>query len=293
MKVKKCNKCNLINRESDKFCVSCGNPLENDAIEQEPINDTHSNEEPKDPLNPMKTFWRVIKILITAFFLFATIYSQENIFLIFAIIPGISLLDELINLKYPEDKRYVGFLHPSRKFKLYGLTLIFLNALTVGNITNLFDSEPVEEPVIEVGYGYEIENGYEYIEPISVDEMKMRVKAEIDKQTTDYEYLTVEEKGDQFEINFDITSIDNVNDAATLFKSIVNNLTISKANYSYIKDLSAHFYYNGEYLYTARLYNLFLIDVISLEQDGYFYDSNSNMTVLFKTLSETNFEFPS
>jgi hypothetical protein len=161
------------------------------------------------------------------------------------------------------------------------------------NLSNQEDTAiPVEETEQETTYQYDVEAGYEYIEPISVDDMTMRVTTQIEKLTTDYEYLTVEEMDDQFIINFDITSIDNIKDAAALFKSIVNNLTISKANYLYIKDLNAHFYYKGEYLYTARLYNLFLIDVISLDQDGTFYDSQSNVSILFKTLKDPEFTFP-
>lgn len=292
MKVRKCKSCKLMNHEKDRFCVFCGTPLEGDAIEQDPINITPSPEEPKDPLNPMKTVWRAIKILITVFFLFATIYTQDMIFLFGVIIPGISLLDELINLKYPEDKRFASFLHPTRKFKLYGLTLIFLNALSLGNITNLFVNEPTEEPVIEVGYEFEIEPGYEYLEPISLEDIQEKVNYKISDWTSDFEYLTLEEVNGQYTVDFDITNINNVDDAIDIFKKIVRHVYKDDTLYPYIKDFRTHFYFEGEYLYSTRLYNLFLKEMMDIDKDSSFYDRRSDTSVRLWTIINDEYEFP-
>lgn len=292
MKVRKCKKCKLMNHESDRFCVFCGNPLEGDATKQETIKLHRSYEEPVDPLNANTKIWRVIKIMITVFFIFATVYSKELYFLIGVIIPGISLLDEFINRQYPEDKSMVGFLHPSRKFKLYLTAFMVFNAASFGYFSNFNTEEPTDEPTVDVGYEFEIEPGYEYLEPISLEDMQEKVNYRISDWTSDFEYLSLEEENGQFIVDFDITNINNVDGAINIFKKIVKHVYEDETLYPYIKDFRAHFYYEGEYKYSARLYNLFLKDVMNIEKDSSFYDRRSDSSVRIWTIIYRAYEFP-
>lgn len=74
-------------------------------------------------------------------------------------------------------------------------------------------------------------------------------------------------------------------------RSIVDNMTRDYDTYAYTKELNIDFIDVDEVFAQTRLYNLFLIDVVDLEKDGVYYDKENDMTVLFKTSQERNFDF--
>jgi hypothetical protein len=154
-----------------------------------------------------------------------------------------------------------------------------------------FEGDFSFEEVYEEVYEYEIEPGYEYIEPVALVDMQARIENVILNSTSNYEYLILEEMDDQYIVDVDITDIDNVDDAVNLFVELVENMYDSESVYLYVRDFKVHYYYEGEYLYSARLYNLFLKDVILIETDATFYDSRSNISTLMVKIMYEGFTF--
>ena len=171
-------------------------------------------------------------------------------------------------------------------------TFVVLQLWNMSDMTPYIRESIESNPPVEESYEYVIEPGYEAIEVISEEEMQSRIETHVSRYTEDYDYITVTEEDDQFYVNFDINKIGDRFEAGKLFKSIVGSISRDYDTYAYVKDLNAHFYNEGTYLYSTRLYNLFLVDVISLNKDGEFYDERSNLNINFKTSQDTNFEFP-
>lgn len=275
---KRCKNCNAILHDDENYCLFCGTKQE----EITPIIQTVEDDTKiKKPTHNPK-FLRIVLFVVLGII---ALFLQSNLFNIIAIIISLKLYNDQNknNLKNTQTK--ATFAQKTLTISVVILFFVFgLIGVNIFNIDNTVEDIPEE-------YTYEIEQGYEYIEPITVDDMTKRLEVQIRKVTDNYEYLTLDELDDQFIVNFDITNVSDRKEAIRVFKQIVNNLRFSEMNYPYIKDLNVHYYSNGEYLYSARFYNLYLKGMNSIESDGVFYDYQSNLSVLFKTLDE-GFEFP-
>ena len=276
---KRCKNCNAILHDDENYCLFCGTKQEEIEL---PKTDLESSTKPMK-----KGIYSIIRLiggfllLITGAIIGSRILSSIGIVLIVA----------FVNSKFTKrSDTNVKNMSGNQIASIAIVVVVVLIGLFSMNWSNVIDTE-YEQDIQSEEYTYEIEPGYEYIEPISVDDMTKRLEVQINKVTDSYEYLTLEEIDDQFIVNFDITNVSDRKEAIRVFKQIVNNLRFSEMNYPYIKDLNVHYYSNGEYLYSARFYNLFLKGMNSIETDGVFYDYQSNLSVLFGTLDE-GFEFP-
>lgn len=283
----KCIYCQNLNPSQNNFCEHCGRPLNKYAINEV--------EEPTIVKNKYRfghIMWLITKLVIMILFIGYAITEQDIptklSALFIGIIPLVSFFEEfvLFRKRISENKRII--VTPSRI-----LMVVFVVLMGVGlSIQYLepyidFEGDFSFEEVNEVVYEYEIEPGYEYIEPVTLDDMQARIENVISLSTSNYEYLILEEMDDQYIVDVDITDIDNVDDAVNLFVELVESISATDSVYLYIKDFKVHYYYEGEYLYSARLYNLFLKDVILIETDATFYDSRTNIsTLMYKILYE-------
>lgn len=278
MNEKRCKNCNAILHDDENYCLFCGTKQE----EITPIIQTVEDDTKiKKPTHNPK-FLRIVFFVVLGII---ALFLQSNLFNIIAIIISLKLYNDQNknNLKNTQTKATF-----TQKALTIGVVILFFVFGLIG--VNMFNIDNTVEEIPEE-YTYEIEPGYEYIEPITVDDMTKRLEVQIRKVTDSFEYLTLDEFDDQFIVNFDITNVSDRKEAIRVFKQIVSNLRFSEMNYPYIKDLNVHYYSNGEYLYSARFYNLFLKGMNSIETDGVFYDYQSNVSVLFETLDE-GFEFP-
>lgn len=281
MSEKRCKNCNAILHEDENYCLFCGTKQEEISL---PINEVEETPKPKKKgIHPA--------VSLIAGLLLQIVGAMVGSRILTAI--GVVLLVTFVNNRFTKknnnnnnNKNMSG----NQIASIAIVVVVVLVGLFSMNWSNIVDTE-YEQDIQPEEYTYEIEPGYEYIEPITIDDMTKRLEVQIRKVTDSYEYLTLDEQDDQFIVNFDITNVSDRKEAIRVFKQIVSNLRFSEMNYPYIKDLNVHYYSNGEYLYTARFYNLFLKGMNSIETDGVFYDYQSNLSVLFKTLDE-GFEFP-
>jgi len=275
---KRCKNCNAILHDDENYCLFCGTKQEETTPIIQTVEDDTKIKNPK--YNP-----KFLMIVLFVVMGIIAVFLQSNLFNIIAIIISLKLYKDQNknNLKNTQTKATFA----QKILTIVVVILFFVFGLIGVNMVNM--DKMVEDLPEE--YTYEIEAGYEYIEPISVDDMTKRLEVQILKVTDAYEYLTLDVLDDQFIVNFDITNISDRKEAIRVFKQIVNNLRFSELNYPYVKDLNVHYYSNGEYLYSARFYNLYLKGMNSIESDGVFYDYQSNVSVLFETLGD-GYEFP-
>jgi hypothetical protein len=283
----KCIYCQNLNYSQNNFCEHCGRPLNKHTINQ-----VDEQTISKSKYRFGHIMWLITKLVIMVLFLGFGIVEQEISTKLSAIfigtIPLVSFFEEFVffRKRIRENKRIL--VTPSRILMaifivLFGLGLSIQFIEPYIDFNGDFSFNEINEKV----YEYKIEPGYEYIEPVALDDMQARLEAVISYSTNNYEYLILEEIDDQFIVDVDITDIDNVDDAVDLFVELVKYISDLDTVYPYIKDFKVHYYYDGAYLYSARLYNLFLKDVILIETDATFYDSRSNIsTLMYKILYE-------
>jgi len=275
---KRCKNCNAILHDDENYCLFCGTKQEETTPIIQTIEDDAKIEKPTHNTKFLRIVFFVVLGIIALFL-------QSNLFNIIAIIISLKIYKN-------QNKNNLKNTQTKATFSQEALTIIVVIVCFVFGLLgiNMFNVDNNVENIPEE-YSYDIEPGYEYIEPISVDDMTKRLEVQIKKVTESYEYLTLDVIDDQFIVNFDITNVSDRDNAIRMFKQIVSYLHSSEANYPYIKDINVHYYYEGEYLYSARLYNLYLKEMINIGDDGVFYDYQSNLSVLFKTIDE-GFEFP-
>ena len=278
MSEKRCKNCNAILHDDENYCLFCGTKQEESTPIIQTIEDDTKIEKPTH--NPK--FLRIVLFVVLGII---ALFLQSNLFNIIAIIISLKLYND-------QNKNSLKNTQTKATFSQKALTIIVVIVCFVFGLLgiNMFNIDKTVEDIPEE-YTYEIEPGYEYIEPITIDDMTKRLEVQISKVTDSFEYLTLDEFDNQFIVNFDITNVSDRKEAIRVFKQIVNNLRFSEMNYPYIKDLNVHYYSNGEYLYSARFYNLYLKGMNSIETDGVFYDYQSNVSVLFETLGD-GYEFP-
>jgi len=179
--------------------------------------------------------------------------------------------------------------HKSRVRRMIVMTTLIFVSLTIVigylNTIELPDSRKKER------YEFEIEPGYGFVSPISILEMTSRMNKAISSVTEDYVNLEVVDNYYQFFVNVDIKTTNDFRDAEDTFRKLVDVLYTTDKYYSYLTDFHVHFYHNDDYVYSARILNIFLTEEISLDNDGTFYDVKSNTTVLFKILLDKKFTF--
>jgi len=268
MSEKRCNSCNEVLEEGENYCLFCGTK----QIEIKPKN--VKNQDIK------KIRGQSVFQLVSAFVLLI-IGSTYGSKILFAV--GIFLIVSYTRSKFDNKDKYKA----SRISNVLIITVVVL-VFIFG--FNWFGSE-IENDNSNGSYSFEIEPGYENISLINKDEMTKRLNAQIRKVTESYENLTLVEVNKQYSIDFDITNISKRDTAIRMFKQVVSYLYSSETSYPYIKDISVHYYYEGEYLYSARLYNLYLKEFVNIDDDGVFFDYSSNMGVLLKSLKE-GYVFP-
>jgi hypothetical protein len=287
----KCIYCQNLNPSQNNFCEHCGRPLNKHTINQ---SEEHTLNKSKYRFGHI--MWLITKLVIMIFFIAYAITEQDFptklSALFIGIIPLVSFFEEFVLFRkhIKENKRVI--VTPSRI-----LIVVFVALMGVGlSIQYLepyidFEGDFSFEEIYEEVYEYEIEPGYEYIEPVALEDMQARIENVILNSTSSYEYLILEEMDDQYIVDVDITDINNVDDAVNLFVELVENMYDSESVYLYIRDFKVHYYYEGEHLYSARLYNLFLKDVILIETDATFYESRSNISTLMVKIIYEGFTF--
>jgi len=287
----KCIYCQNTNPSQNNFCEHCGRPLNKHTF-----NEIEDHTQDKSKYRFGHIMWLITKLVIMIVFIGYAITEQDIptklSALFIGIIPLVSFFEEfvLFRKRIRENKRII--VTPSRILMVIFIVL-FGFGLSIQYLEPYIDFEGdfSFEEVIEEGYEYEIEPGYEYIEPVALEDMQARLENVIGQSTSNFEYLILEEMDDQFIVDVDITDIDNVDDAVYLFNELVESIYETDSIYLYIKDFKVHYYYEGEYLYSARLYNLFLKDVILIETDATFYDSRSNISTLMYKIMYEDFTF--
>jgi hypothetical protein len=285
----KCIYCQNLNSSQNNFCEHCGRPLNKHTI-----NEGEDYTRKKSKYRFGHIMWLLTKFVIMIIFIGYAITEQDIptklSALFIGIIPLVSFFEEfvLFRKRIRENKRIL--VTPSRILVLV-FVVLFGFGLSIQYLEPYIDFEGDFSFKEVYEYEYEIEPGYEYIEPVALEDMQDRLENIISLSTSSFEYLILEEMDDQYIVDVDITDIDNVDDAVDLFVKLVRNISESDPVYPYIKDFKVHYYYEGEYLYSARLYNLFLKDVILIETDATFYDSRSNISTLMVKILYEDFTF--
>lgn len=286
MNEKRCKKCNALLPDGENYCLFCGTKQEETQVVIQQENNQKNTIINKDQRNKKVIFYLLILVLSIGFIQYG-IMSKDNFYIGIGMLGFPVVIYFLIQSYKLYDKHIVKKKEQNNLEKLVGFIVLVVFLLGRTYISDLLDEHSIKPQK----YTYEIEPGYEYIEPITAEDIQFRLDSQIQKVTDAYEYSYIEEVNDQFIIDIDIMSTNDRKEAAGMFTKLVNYLYHSKANYPYIKSLNVHFYYDDNYLYTARLHNLFLKEVIKLNTDGSFYDAQSNVSVLFKTLNE-GYTFP-
>lgn len=277
MSEKRCKSCNAILLESENQCRYCGTKQE----EAQPIIQQENKQK-----NNNRIFYSLILLVSFGFILFG-IMMKNNLLLGIGLLGLPIILYMLVKLYKAYQKHIVNKKKLSNFEQFVGFIVLVLFVLGRMYLSDLLDEHSIKPD----GYSYAIEPGYEYIEPITTKDIQSRFEAQIQKITDQYEIAYIEEVNEKFIIEIDIMVTDDRKEAVEIFTKLVNYLYVSKANYPYIKSLSMHYYFDNEYLYSARLHNLFLKEVIKLETDGTFYDAQSDVSILFRTLKE-GYTFP-
>lgn len=286
MSQKRCKKCSALLPEGENYCLFCGTKHEETQTVLQENNKQKTNVEVKNQRNKKVIFYSLILIVSISLILYGIMY-EDNFYLGIGLLGFPVMIYFFIQFYQYYDKNIVKKKKLNNIEKLIGLIVLVLFILGRLYLSNLLDENSIKQD----NYSYEIEPGYEYIEPITADEIQSRVEAQVQKITDMYEFAYIEEVNDQFILDINIMEITNQDDAVEMFTKLVNSLYLSKANYPYIKSLYVHYYSNDDYLYTARLHNLYLKEVIKLDTDGSFYDAKSNVSVLFRTL-KAGYTFP-
>jgi len=280
MSEKRCKSCNAIIQDGENYCLFCG-------TKQDEIVQTNPDYEEEIRIEKANKKAMILRTLMFICLGIIALILQSNLFNIIAIMISYKMYKDRNKNISGKDQIKIKSTFKQKVFIL-GILAFYI---TLGIIAfNLINTKyTVEEESEE--YTYEVEPGYEYIKPIKVDEMTNRIEIQIRKATENYENITAQEINDQFIISFDIHEVSYRDEAIQVFKQIVSNILSSNINYPYIKDLNVHYYNKGDYLYSARFYNIFLKEMNHIETDGEFYDYQSNLSVLFKTL-DAGFKFP-
>ncbi|MDP3445404.1 MAG: hypothetical protein Q8T08_21305, partial [Ignavibacteria bacterium] len=143
------------------------------------------------------------------------------------------------------------------------VTIVISLFVILISVMGYFNTVSTPDSVKKEKYEFEIEPGYGFVSPISVLEMTSRMNKAISSVTEDYANLVVEDNYAQFFIEMDIHTTDDFRDAADTFRKLVDVLYTSDKYYSYIQDFQVHFYHNDQYVYSARILNIFLKEEVS------------------------------
>ena len=288
MKRVRCNNCHTISYTDDKYCMFCGTEF-----------DKNLERKPSNIMFTMDSFFLVIKIIAVILICVIGFVKEVELQVLIYVTMFIELFIYYLEMVVRERKRNKPRLetkitkkvddHKSRVRRMVVTTTLIFVSLTI--VIGYLNTIELPDTRNKDGYEFEIEPGYGFVSPISVLEMTSRINNVISSVTEDYDNLVLVENYTQFNVNVDINTTDNFRDAEDTFRKLVDVLYTSDKYYSYLTDFHVHFYHNDEYVYSARILNIFLTEEISLDNDGTFYDVKSNTTVLFKTLLDNKFTF--
>jgi len=288
MKQVRCKNCHSINYFDDKYCMFCG--TEFDKNEEQRLSSFQFT---------IDTFFLVVKITTVILICIIGFLKEIELQVLIYATMFIELFIYYLERVVRERKRKAPQLqtniskkvddHKSRVRRMIVMTTLIFVSLTIVigylNTIELPDSRKKER------YEFEIEPGYGFVSPISILEMTSRMNKAISSVTEDYVNLEVVDNYYQFFVNVDIKTTNDFRDAEDTFRKLVDVLYTTDKYYSYLTDFHVHFYHNDDYVYSARILNIFLTEEISLDNDGTFYDVKSNTTVLFKILLDKKFTF--
>jgi hypothetical protein len=291
MSEKRCNTCHAKSITDDKYCMFCG--TEFSKIEDRGKAQTRFN---------IDKFFLVTKIIVGILICVIGIIMELEVQTIIYGAIGIELFINYIQVIINEKIRNRPQLNSkvykqaknenNDKHKLVKIVLIVVPIfILLISVMGYFNTVSTPDNRKKERYEFEIEPGYGFVSPISVLEMTGRMNKAISSVTEDYENLVVEDNYSQFFVEVDIYTTDDFRDAEETFRKLVDVLYTSDKYYSYIQDFQVHFYHNDQYVYSTRILNIFLIEEVSLNNDGTFYDAKSNTIVFFKTLEDKNFSF--
>jgi len=288
MKQVRCKNCHAISYIDDKYCMFCG-------TEFSKAEDQVKSQTPFSFDKLFLTIKIIVGILICVIGFVEEVDIQVLIYATMFIELFIHYLQIVVRERMRDKPRLQTKVskrvddNKSRVRRMVIMTTLIFVSLTV--VIGYLNTIELPDTRNKGQYEFEIEPGYGFVSPISVLEMTSRINNVISSVTEDYENLVLVDNYTQFNVNVDINTTDNFRDAEDIFRKLVDVIYTSDKYYSYLTDFHVHFYHNDEYVYSARILNMFLIEEISLDNDGTFYDVKSNTTVLFKTLIDKKFTF--
>ena len=285
MSEKRCKHCNEILQEDEKYCLFCGEKQE------EPIIIELENKlEDTTQVNPKKTK----KIMIYSIILLVSIglityglMSNNNLYLAIGVLGLPVMFYVLIELYKVYDRRIIKNKKLDTIEQLIGILVVFLFFFGRTFLSNLLNEHRIKPDA----YNFEIEQGYETLETITSEEMQDRLTKHLKEFELSLGNIDINPIDQQFIINIEVYVKRDRFLVGYVTRSIVDNMTRDYDTYAYTKELNIDFIDVDEVFAQTRLYNLFLIDVVDLEKDGVYYDKENDMTVLFKTSQERNFDF--
>lgn len=285
MSEKRCKHCNEILQEDEKYCLFCGEKQE------EPIIIELENKlEDTTQVNPKKTK----KIMIYSIILLVSIglityglMTNNNLYLAIGVLGLPVMFYVLIELYKVYDRRIIKNKKLDTIEQLIGILVVFLFFFGRTFLSNLLNEHRIKPDA----YNFEIEQGYETLETITSEEMQDRLTKHLKEFELSLGNIDINPIDQQFIINIEVYVNRDRFLVGYVTRSIVDNMTRDYDTYAYTKELNIDFIDVDEVFAQTRLYNLFLIDVVDLEKDGVYYDKENDMTVLFKTSQERNFDF--
>ena len=285
MSEKRCKHCNEILQEDEKYCLFCGEKQE------EPIIIELENKlEDTTQVNPKKTK----KIMIYSIILLVSIglityglMSNNNLYLAIGVLGLPVMFYVLIELYKVYDRRIIKNKKLDTIEQLIGILVVFLFFFGRTFLSNLLNEHRIKPDA----YNFEIEQGYETLETITSEEMQDRLTKHLKEFELSLGNIDINPIDQQFIINIEVYVNRDRFLVGYVTRSIVDNMTRDYDTYAYTKELNIDFIDVDEVFAQTHFYNLFLIDVVDLEKDGVYYDKENDMTVLFKTSQERNFDF--
>lgn len=273
MSEKRCKKCHTKFNEGDTYCLFCGTRR---GDEQEVIKEETTDSKLKDP-----KFMFVSSMIVGIIFVLIGIGFRSYLFFSVGLFPIVKFFSDKYFKTQDEGRtKTYKFLRA-----LLFTFLIFSTSVQL-NLLHQNDYQTYEENDIS-----EIESEYETLETLTEEEIISRIRNHFEMINVGIFNIEVKPVDNRFIVNLEVVLLKDRFEVGYLTKIIVDKISRENDTNVYIQELNVRFLNVGEVFAKTSLYNLYLVDVVDLENDGEYYDKQSGMTVLFKTSQDRFFDF--
>lgn len=273
MTEKRCKNCSTKFNEGDTYCLFCGTKR---GDEQEVIKEEVIDSKLKDP-----KFMFVTSMIIGVTSVLIGFVFRSYLFFTVGLFPIVKFLSDKYYKNQDEGRTKIYKILRALLFTF----LIFSASL---QIDFLRQNEYLTNEVNDIS---EIKSKNETPETLTNEEITSRIRKHFEMINVGIFNIEVTPIDNRFIVNLEIVLLKDRFEVGYLTRIIVDKISRENDTNIYIKELNMSFLNVGEVFSKTSLYNLYLLDVVDLENDGEYYDKQSGMKVLFKTSQDRYFDF--